>query len=495
MGETRTKTMATRRFADLVAALQRRYLFFFLVGVFRALHPGQPALRPVWYLMAMCHALEQATSGALRRLVISVPPRHLKSITAAVALVAWKLGHDPSLKIMVATYSDKLAREHADACRMIMEQSWYKRLFPQTRIREGSNRQLEFKTTKGGGRQAVSVTGSITGFGADIIILDDCMKADEIESEAARNAVDRWYSSTLITRLNSKRDGVIISIQQRLGEDDLTAKLLALGFHHLCLPSIAEKDEAIPITEGRIYRRRIGDLLDPAREDRATLEALRREMGAFKFSAQIQQNPVAPEGNIIRIDRLARYDAPLPREQYRAIWQSWDTGMSALPTSDWSVCTTWGFRDDRWYLLDVCRRRLDYPDLRDAVIRLRQQWAADKVIIEDAGAGKSLWQELRSRGPFRPIMVTPAASKEERLRGQLGQIEDGRILFPREAPWLDAYLHELRAFPGRHDDQVDSTSQFLQHAMAKDAWLAVPIDPETGRRLYNIRKDRLNRRS
>ena len=483
----------TTNATSVAAALRRRYLFCFLVAVFRTLHPGQPPLRPLWYLFAMCHALEEATAGRKRRRVISVPPRHLKSITASVALVAWKLGHDPSLKIMVATYSERLAREHAAACRQIMEQAWYRRLFPDTRIDRRSDRKLDFKTTKGGGRQAVSVTGSTTGFGADIIILDDCLKADEIESEAARETVERWYSGTLVTRLNSKREGVIISIQQRLGEDDLTAKLLALGFDHLCLPSIAERDEAVPIGEGRVYRRRIGELLDPEREDAATLATLRREMGPAKFAAQIQQNPVAPEGNIVRIERLARYTGPIARGRFVKVCQSWDTGMSALATSDWSVCTTWGFSGDHWHLLDVYRAQLDYPDLRNAVIRLRAEWAADKVIIEDAGSGKALWQELRARGPFRPLMWRPAGSKEERLRGQLGQLEDGRILFPREAPWLDTYLHELRAFPGRHDDQVDSTTQFLEFAMQRDAWVTVPTDPETGRRLYVRRKQRVER--
>ena len=478
----------------IAAALERTSLLFFLVQVFRELHPGEPPLRMLWYLRAMCHSLEEAALGNTRRLVISIPPRYLKSITAAVALPAWLLGRDPSLKIMVATYSDRLSREHSEACRQVMESAWYRKRFPGTQISPRANRQLDFETTKGGGRRAVSVTGSTTGFGADIIILDDCMKADEIDSEISRTNLHRWFSGTLITRLNSKLKGTIISIQQRLGEDDLTARLLDLGFAHLCLPAIAEADTVFHIGFGQIHRRRIGEVIDPVREDRATLDTQRRSMGPAAFSAQYQQNPVAPEGNMVRIERLARYDFSIDRNLFQYVAQSWDTGMSDLPTSDWSVCTTWGFRDGLWYLLDVFRRQLAYPELRDAVLRLRRRWAPDRVIIEDAGTGKALWQEFRFRGLFRPLMWKPEGSKEERLRGQLGQIEDGRVLFPREAPWLDAYIHEMRAFPGRHDDQVDSTSQFLQYAMRREVWISEPVDPLTGRRVSVRRRQHVRRR-
>lgn len=481
----------------IAAALQRQCLAFFLVPVFATLHPGAPPLRLLWYLFAMCHALERAVDGDRQRLVISLPPRYLKSITASVALVAWLLGRDPALKIMVATYSAELAREHAQACRTIMESTWYQRLFPNTRLSQRTNRQLDFRTTAGGGRRAVSVTGSTTGLGADVIILDDCMKADEITSEAARAEVKRWYANTLLTRLNSKRTGTIISIQQRLGEDDLTASLLDRGFEHLCLPAIAERDEHIPIGFGRAYPRTVGEVLDPEREDIATLEALRRELGPVVFSAQYQQNPVAPEGNIIRVEKFPRYEWPMERSDFQKVVQSWDTGMSASPDSDWSVCLTCGYRDDRWYLLDVFRRQLDYPDLRNAVLRLARQWSADKVVIEDAGSGKSLWQELhRFKGVLRPLMWPATIGKEERLIGQLGQIEDGRLLLPDDAPWLDAFLSELRAFPtGRNDDQVDAMSQFLEFAMSRQAWVNTPIDPVTGRRLHIRRRETVRRSS
>jgi predicted phage terminase large subunit-like protein len=477
--------------ADIAAALQRTHLRYFLLKVFETLHPGEPPLERSWYLDAICHALEEVHSGSKPRLVITVPPRHLKSVTASVAFVAWLLGHHPSMTIMVASYSQDLARYHSGLCRDVMETAWYRRLFPNTRISNGGNRAHEFVTTRGGSRKAVSVGGSATGFGADLIIIDDCMKADEARSQAVRDEVKGWFENTLMTRLNDKRHSKIISIQQRLHEDDLPAHLLDKDYEHLNLPSIAEKDEFVAIGKGRVHRRCVGDLLNPSREDQKVLDQLRKDLGPAVFSAQYQQDPVAPEGNLLRMEWFGTYDFEPDRNIFQKVVQSWDTGMSSQPSSDYSVCTTWGFRENKWHLLDVLRQRLDYPDLKNAVLRLRRQWQADRIIIEDACSGKSLWQEFLTHRQFRPVMWPATDSKEERFVGTLGEIEAGNILLPVEAPWLPAFRSELRAFPnGRHDDQVDSMSQFILWQLRHWAWTLSEIDSQ-GR---PVRPLRMNRR-
>lgn len=469
----------TAQASRILAAARRTEFSLFVMKVYETLHPGEPPLRLAWYLLAMCHALGGVRDRQTRRLVITVPPRHLKSITASVALVAWLLGHDPGLKIMVASYSQDLARLHSNLTRTIMESAWYRADFPGTRISERGNRALELETTAGGVRKAVSVGGSITGFGADVIIVDDCMKADEARSQAVRDELRSWFDNTLSTRLNDKALGVIISIQQRLHEDDLPAYLLEKGYRHLNLPAIAEKDERVPNGPARHHQRRVGDLLDPERENRAVLDQLRRDLGPAVFFAQYQQDPVAPEGNLIRMEWFPSYDELPERHEFLKVVQSWDTGMSAAPTSDFSVCTTWGFERStrKWYLIDVLRQRLDFPDLKRAVIRMQRQWAADKVIIEDAVSGKSLWHELRASGPFRPIMMRPATCKEERFAGCLAEVEAGNILLPAEAPWLAAFRSELKAFPSSgHNDQVDSFSQFIGYQLNNWRWILTDYD-------------------
>jgi hypothetical protein len=200
------------------------------------------------------------------------------------------------------------------------------------------------------------VGGSATGFGADIIIVDDCMKADEARSETSRASVKSWFDGTLASRLNDKHNGPIISIQQRLHEDDLPAFLLDKGYDHLNLPAIAEREETFDLGRGRSYLRKAGELLDPTRESKETLEQLRRELGPAVFAAQYQQDPVAPDGNLLRWEWFQTYDEEFERGDFQKVVQSWDTGMSEAPTSDWSVCTTWGFRERKWHLLDVYRR-------------------------------------------------------------------------------------------------------------------------------------------
>lgn len=217
-----------------IAALRRGCLFFFLHWVFQLLHPLERPPRNDWYLLAMCQALQKTSLGRTRRLVINVPPRHLKSI-AATAYTAWILGHNPSLKIMLATYGDKLGRDHLERLRLIMSHPVSQLLFPKTRLAPGGISQGVLHTTAGGGSRSVTVGGATTGFGADIILIDDAMNALDIISEAKRAELDRFYSATLLMRLNSKRRDVIISIQQRLGEDDIPARLIDSGAEHLCL--------------------------------------------------------------------------------------------------------------------------------------------------------------------------------------------------------------------------------------------------------------------
>lgn len=463
----------------ILAAARRTNFSFFLKKVFETLHPGAPPLRMAWYIRAMCHALEEVHRGGKKRLVITVPPRHLKSITASVAYVAWLLGHDPSMKIMVASYSQNLARQHSNDTRRIMESDWYQRDFPNTRLSDRGNRLFELETTCGGVRKAVSVGGSITGFGADLIIVDDCMKADEANSAAVRETLHSWFDGTLLSRLNDKASGKIISIQQRLHEDDLPAYMLEKGYPHLNLPAIAVKEENISIGPNIVHRRCVGDLLDPAREDQSVLDQLRRDLGPPVFSAQYQQDPVAPEGNMIRLEWFGTYPHALKREEYLKVVQSWDTGMTASPASDPSVCTTWGFARDtfKWHLLDVFRERLDYPDLRRAVIRLRDRYKADAVIMEDACSGKSLGSELKTTDQLQVIMIVPKGSKEERFNGCLGEVEAGHFLLPAEAPWLESFRAELKAFPsGKHDDQVDSFSQFVNFQIRKWRWIMTEHD-------------------
>jgi predicted phage terminase large subunit-like protein len=448
-------------------ALVRQRLFPMVMLAFATLHPGQPPLRRAWYLKAICWWLEKIARGELLRSMIWLQPRALKSITVSVVFPCWLLGRDPTLEIMVATYGEALSREHAEKRRQILESDWYKRCFPGARLSLTGSTLLRMKTTAGGGCRAVSVGGPVTGRGADLIILDDCMKSDDASSEAARLEVKNWFSAALHSRLNDKGRGAIISIQQRIHEDDLPAHLLEKGYACLNLPAIADKDQEIEIGEGLVHRWKRGELLDPVRFPQEVLYNERLNMGPQDYSAQYLQNPVSPEGNLLKMEQFRRFEVPIERHKFDRVIQSWDPAASDLPTSDWSVCTTWGWFAGRVFLLDIFRQRVDFPKLKRAVIAQRRAWTADHVIIERSSNGLPLVQQLRAEGPFTPLAWPPNGirqmDKAVRLLAQTSQIEEGRVWLPAHLEGLDCLLSELRAFPnGRYDDQVDSLTQMLE---------------------------------
>jgi len=455
-------------------ALCRTSFFAFVWKTFATLHPGrEDEFVPAWHVEAMCHELENIRTGDNNlRLVITIPPRHLKSITVAVAFVAFLLGHRPEAKIIVASYGLDLARKHSEDCRRIMEAPWYRRIFPRTRLTPRGNTVEEIRTTQGGGRKSVSTGGAVTGHGADYIIIDDLLKAADAASPTELERAQDFIEGTLLSRFNNPAAGRVVLIAQRLHEMDPAGYLLGKGTcRHLNLPAIAEQEETIALGEGRVHHRRIGEALCPERMDLATLARMRREMGGATFNCQYQQNPIAPDGSPLRWEWFGCYDAPLPRHQYQLIVQSWDTGMSADPRADCSVCTTWGLREDRWALLDLYRDRLDYPELRKAVLRLADQWNADKVLIEKAASGIPLLQDLFPTNRSRYRAIQPLKDKELRFAHACAPIEAGMALLPREATWLVDFKRELQGFPrSHHDDQVDSVSQFLNWSTGKGFW-------------------------
>lgn len=231
---------------------------------------------------------------------------------------------------------------------------------------------------------------------------------------------------------------------------------------HLDLPAIAQEDQRIPIGDGLFRNRVVGDVLDPVREPQTVLESIKQEMGSTAFSAQYLQQPIPAEGSMIRHKWLHYYDASPAMVPNMQIVQSWDTASSVEETSDYSACTTWWVMNGKYYLADVVRVRVDFPGLRQLVIQNSARHTATTVIIEDKGAGTALIQDLRHQGRVHPVAFLPQGCKEMRMFGQTSKIESGQVLFPRKADWLDEYRNEILAFPGgRHDDQVDSTSQFL----------------------------------
>src|SRR5262252_1186930 len=237
-----------------LAALLENDLRYFVRKSFHTILPGTPYL-PNWHIDAIVYQLMRVHRGEISRLLINQPPRSLKSISVSVAYVAWLLGHDPTRRVIVASYSNEFATELHRQFRMIIDAPWYRALFPDMQVARDTGTELV--TTAGGSRYATSVGGALTGRGADLIIVDDPLKAEEAFSEVARKRVIDWYGGTLVSRLNDKNNGPIVVVMQRLHENDLAGHVLEQGgWEHLDLPAIAVEDGVIPLGNGKQMTRR-----------------------------------------------------------------------------------------------------------------------------------------------------------------------------------------------------------------------------------------------
>jgi predicted phage terminase large subunit-like protein len=202
-----------------------------------------------------------------------------------------------------------------------------------------------------------------------------------------------------------------------------------------------------------------------------SLANTRRAITAFSFAAQYQQNPMPLGGAIVKTDWLRYYE---PGEQPRDFWQiiqSWDTANKSGELNDYSVCTTWGTVDQTYYLLDVCRKRLNFPELKREVARLADRYSPHTIVIEDKASGTQLLQDLSNEGRVAASPYSPPAGADKimRLHAQTALFENGKVLLPKDAPWLHEYVSELTGFPGsRYADQVDSTTQALDYLRQND---------------------------
>jgi len=454
-------------------AILRQNFHAFARKVFLTLCPGQTFI-PVWFIRALAYQLERVRRGESKRLIINMPPRSLKSIMASVAFPAFVLGHDPTRRIICASYSGELAHKLSNDFRAVLASSWYQTIFPRTRIGPYKDSEVEIELTQRGFRLATSTGGTLTGRGGDLIVIDDPLKPIDALSDSKRNAANEWFLNTVVSRLDEKRTGAIVIVMQRVHMDDLTGFVLGQSdeWTVLSLPAIAEGFESIPLSMVQIHERRPGEVLSPDREPMEVLEQLRLQLGSDLFSAQYQQSPVPPGGAMIKRHWIRRYTQVPPASAGSFVVQSWDTAARGGPDNDWAVCTTWLYTNDcQWYLLDLWRGRVDYPSLKTHVQELAKRWGARQVLIEEAGTAMGLLDELR----FRVSGLTgikPDRDKITRLSVASAIFEAGQVHFPERAPWLAELEAELFSFPGsRYDDQVDSISLVLNHARSSSLWI------------------------
>lgn len=278
---------------DVVKYLCQTRLDCFTRMAFNWIYPNHP-YKHNWAMEVIGNALTRCHKGEVRRLIINLPPRYLKSFYASVAFPAWVLAHKPEAKIMCVSGSRGLAEEHRTLTCRLMSHPGYRAVFPHVRISESGQ---TIRLPHGGSRSAhvASPSGGITGRGADIIIIDDPLSASHAGDDNRRGQINHWYSQNIYQRLNDKANGVVIVVMQRLHVDDLTGHLLKQdGWEHLNLPAIATEDERYPRLYGDRIIRRQGEALHPGLESRDQLRQIIPGLGAAQFTSQYQQDPYPP---------------------------------------------------------------------------------------------------------------------------------------------------------------------------------------------------------
>ena len=446
----------------------RRSLKEFTRNSWQAIEPGRD-FYDNWHLDAISEHLQAVVEGDIKRLIINIPPRHMKSISVAVALPAWTWTIHPEKRFLFASYAGSLSIRDSVKCRRLITSPWYQSHFGETFSLTGDqNQKQRFENDKTGQRIATSVDGALTGEGGDIIVIDDPHNVREAESSAVREGVLEWWDQAMQTRLNDPKTGAFIIIMQRVHENDLTGHILANAYDewdHLCLPARYEIGHPTPTSSSLYFtdpRTKEGELLWPERIDDKTLSNLESSLGSYASAGQLQQRPMPKGGGILKAEWWVPWEKnELPDVEY--VLQSWDTAFSTKEKSSYSARTTWGvFRRNgqvNAIVLDMWYDRVTYPELRRIAQESYADYEPDAVLIEKKASGQSLLQDLRMAG-IPVLEYSPDRDKESRAHASSALLEDGRIWFPSDKKWAKNLIDICSAFPaGDNDDIVDTCTQ------------------------------------
>ncbi len=393
--------------------------------------------------------LNLITSKEIKKLMLFMPPRHGKSEQVTVRYAGWFLENDPSQRVILGAYNSTLAEKFSRKIRRIV----------QSRIELNKERKsvAEWETQAEGGLRAAGVGVGVTGMGANLIIIDDPVKnREEANSEAYREKTWSWYCDDLYTRLEPNAS--IILIQTRWHEDDLAGRILASedgpNWRVINLPAIAELNDPL----GRLE----GEALCPERYDLKALAEIKLVMGA-SFQALYQQRPSAIEGEIFLREWWQFYrDVPYLEK----VVQSWDTAFKDKQENDYSVCTTWGIAKNAFYLLHVWKGKVQFPELKNVSKLLADNFKPDEILIEDKASGQSLIQELNRETRYAIRAIKVDRDKIARANASTPIISAGKVFLPENSTWFGTntldFIDTLASFPNAaHDDEVDSTTQFI----------------------------------
>jgi predicted phage terminase large subunit-like protein len=450
------------------AELARRSLLEFTRQAWPILEPGVK-MKEGWVLEAICEHLEAVADGRIKRLLINVPPGSSKSRLARVMFPLWLWTKKPWMRIIGASYALSLSERDSYYARTIVQSDWYQQNFGVS-ISSEQGAKINFDNTSMGGLRAISVGGATTGFRGDLLLLDDGHNASEGESDAKRSEAVQWFLETFQTRVNDLDNTPIVVIGQRIHEEDIYSAAIELGYDHLNIPMEWEEDQRKTTSIGWTDpRTKEDELMWPERFSADAVERLKKALGPYAASAQLQQRPVPRKGGMFMVDNIRQID-DLPDEPFIAV-RAWDlAGSEGKGAFTVGTKLLWGEKSQQFYVADVVRQQLGGGAVRDLIQRVAEEDGVSvKIIIpRDPGqAGKVQSEDIAAllRG-FSVKIEAQSGAKELRAEPFASQVEIGKVAVLKRT-WTKAWLDELRFFPkSKWKDQVDSVSSAFNELAA-----------------------------
>lgn len=495
---------------DLIEAhLAKASLRDYIPLAWPLIEPGVP-LQMNWHIEVICEYLEAVTRGEIRRLIVNVPPRSMKSRLISVMWPTWVWLQNPESRWMFASYAADLAIDLSVDCRLILESTGGREtggtllervgyvgllalLGADWGLAKDMNLKSRIQNTERGSRLATSVTAKATGFGGDYIIADDPHNALEAQSEVAREKVLNWWSGTMASRGNDPKTTKRVLVMQRLHEADLTGDLIERGgYVHLCLPMEYEPQHP-HVTPKRVVlpngtelpgdrRETVGEPLWPERYGPEEIADLKRDLGSYGYSGQYQQRPTPAEGGIFKRAWWRFYDPKLIDEniaealKLTRLYTTWDTALKEKTSSDYTVGIAWGESGADKYVLRVVRGRWSLTEVIHQAHAMNT-WLAEHVMenslpqhyFENAAMGPDLMAALRHK-LAGVTSLTADIDKGARAHAVTPALEAGNVYVPghaagdgsgydsaRTPAMIMDLIEECSGFPnGANDDQVDA---------------------------------------
>ena len=489
---------------NIRARCERRLINF----VREAWHVLEPRAQYIhsWHIEAICEHLEAVTEGGITRLLMNVPPGSMKSLLTSVMWPAWEWGprNLSSYRYLTSAFAETAVSRDVRKMRLLVQSDWYQNLWPHIElIRHG---EFSLENTLTGTRDGVPF-GSLTSRRGDRLILDDPHSVEKAESSTDREKAVRRFREGAINRLNDQQRSAIVVIMQRLNEGDISGEILESGMDYVCviLPMEYEKSRHCVTDIGfEDPRSRDGELLAPQRFPQDTVDALKRDMGAYAYAGQYQQRPAPRGGGIFPYNSWEYWERDLAARYGRTenqfpdmdfILGICDTAFTEKQENDFTAMVVLGVWSDfnqlqNIMLMHFWQKRLKFANAVEEIVKSARKFKCDRLLVENKASGISIYQEMvrLTREEQFPIQLVDPKNEDKVARAETvsqffgeekeggdrrkglvyapARLQDNGAVWPRE--WADELMGQAASFPkGKHDDGVDALVHGLRFLRAR----------------------------